>query len=125
MDPKTDQGPQIDKLQFDKILGYIESGKQDASNNKGKLLTGGNRHGDVGYFIEPTVFGDVKEDQKIAREEIFGPVMQLMIFDTYEEVLQKANNSCYGLGAGICTRDIAKAIWLAKNIRSGSVWINQ
>lgn len=61
----------------------------------------------------------------IAQEEIFGPVMQLMIFDTYEEVLKRANDSCYGLGAGVLTRDIAKGMWLAKNIRSGSVWINQ
>jgi len=70
------------------------------------------------------VFGDVKDDQLICKEEIFGPVSQLLIFDTYEEVLKRANSTPYGLGAGICSRDIAKAMWLAKNLRSGSVWIN-
>lgn len=81
-DEKTDQGPQVDKIQFDRIMQYIESGKEDAKNGKCQLLIGGNRWGDKGYFIEPTVFGDVKDDQLISREEIFGPVSQVLIFDT-------------------------------------------
>lgn len=83
-DPKTDvdQGPQVDKIQYDKIMAYIEGAKREVNAGKCRILTGGNRLGTKGYFIEPTVFADVKEDQKIAKEEIFGPVMQLMPFDT-------------------------------------------
>lgn len=81
-DASTTQGPQVDKIQFDRIMKYIESGKEDAKNGICQLLTGGNRHGDKGWFVEPTVFGDVKDDQLICREEIFGPVSQVLIFDT-------------------------------------------
>lgn len=88
-----DQGPQVDKLQFDRVMSFVESGKADAKAGKCRLLTGGNRFGDKGYFVEPTVFADVQEDQLIAKEEIFGPVMQLMPFDNYAEVLAKANNT--------------------------------
>lgn len=126
-DPKGDnfQGPQVDKIQFDKIMNYIASGKKDANEGKCRLMTGGRRIGQKGFYIEPTVFADVKDNQVIAKEEIFGPVMQLMVFDTYEEVLKRANDTAYGLGSGIVTRDIAKGVKLAKGIKSGSVWINQ
>lgn len=123
-DSSTNYGSQIDKIQFDKIMGYIDSGKHDVENGKCRLMTGGNRIGDKGYFIEPTVFADVKDDQLIANDEIFGPVMSLMVFDTYDEVIERANNSPYGLAAGVCTRDIGKAIYLAKQIKAGTVWIN-
>lgn len=73
-------------------------------------MLGGNRLGDKGYFIEPTIFADCKDDQLITNEEIFGPVMQLAVFDTYDEVIERCNSTTYGLGAGVITRDIAKGI---------------
>lgn len=78
-----DQGPQVDDIQFHKVMSYIDSGKQEGA----KCVLGGKRHGETGYFIEPTVFTDVTDDMKIAKEEIFGPVMQLMKFDTIEEAI--------------------------------------
>jgi len=119
-DPSCDQGPQVDKIQFDKILGYIESGKQDGA----KLLTGGKRVGDKGFFIESTVFGDVKDSMKIAKEEIFGPVMQLMRFHNVAEAIERANTTQFGLAAGVCSRDIGKAMHVAKQLKAGCVWIN-
>jgi len=89
-----------------KILGYIEKGKKEGA----KLLTGGNRHGKKGYFVEPTVFADVKDDMTIAKEEIFGPVMSILKFKTVDEVINRANNSHYGLAAGVVTKDINNAI---------------
>jgi len=83
-------------------MGYIESGKQGGA----KLATGGNRAGNKGYFIEPTVFTEVTDDMKIAREEIFGPVMSILKFSSYDEVIKRANDTNYGLAAGIVTNDI-------------------
>ncbi len=103
-----------------KILGYIESGKKEGAN----LLTGGKRHGSKGYFVEPTVFADVKDDMKIAKEEIFGPVMSILKFKTVDEVIQRANNSNYGLGAGIVTKNIDNAIKISNALRTGTVWVN-
>lgn len=117
---KTTQGPQVDKEQFDKILGYIKSGKEEGA----KLMTGGERVGDKGYFIEPTVFADVKDDMKIAREEIFGPVMSIIKFSSMEEVLKRANDTTYGLAAGVITKDLNKALTVAHNIRAGTIWVN-
>ena len=78
-DPETEQGPQVDDVQFDKVMSYIEAGKKDGAS----LLAGGNRVGDRGFFIEPTVFADVKDDMKIAKEEIFGPVMSILKFNRH------------------------------------------
>jgi len=122
-DPKdahTEQGAQVDQEQFDKILGYIESGKKEGA----KLECGGKRHGDKGYFIEPTVFSDVKDNMKIAEEEIFGPVMSIMKFTDIDDVIKRANRTTYGLAAGVCTTNIEKALNIAHNIRAGTVWIN-
>merc|ERR1711881_154660 len=118
--PICDLGPQVDKIQFDKVLNYIESGKNEGA----KVLLGGGRQGDKGYFVQPTVFSDVKDDMKIAKEEIFGPVMQLMKFKTMEEAIQRANNTHYGLAAGICTRDVGTALKTAHELDAGTVWIN-
>eukprot|EP01027_Heterolobosea_sp_BB2_P006902 GEZU01010340.1.p1 GENE.GEZU01010340.1~~GEZU01010340.1.p1 ORF type:complete len:384 (-),score=167.56 GEZU01010340.1:605-1756(-) len=116
----VESGAQIDQEQFDKILSYIESGKQEGA----KLMCGGKRLGDKGFFIEPTVFADVKDDMKIAREEIFGPVMSIIKFKTIEEVIERANNSNYGLAAAVFTKDITKAINVSNGLRAGTVWVN-
>lgn len=115
-----EQGPQIDLDQTTKIMDLINSGKKEGA----KLCTGGERVGDKGYFIQPTVFADVKDNMRIAREEIFGPVMQIFKFKTIDEVIQRANSSEYGLGAAVFTRDIERAIYLSNSIQSGTVWVN-
>jgi len=114
------QGPQIDKKQFDKILGLIQSGVEEGA----KLEAGGKRFGDKGYFIEPTVFSGVGETMKIAKEEIFGPVQSILKFSTIEEAIAKANKTHYGLAAGIITNDINKALQFSQAVQAGSVWIN-
>ncbi|XP_048423109.1 aldehyde dehydrogenase family 2 member C4-like isoform X4 [Pyrus x bretschneideri] len=119
-DPNVHQGPQVDKKQFDKILTYIEHGK----NGGATLLTGGKPVGNKGYYIEPTIFTDVKDDMLIAQDEIFGPVMALMKFKTIEEAIQRANNTRYGLAAGIITNDLNVANTVSRSIRAGIIWIN-
>lgn len=118
--PVCDMGPQVDKIQFDKIMSYIESGKKEGA----KCVLGGKRRGTKGYFIEPTIFTEVQDDMKICREEIFGPVMQLMKFKTNEEAVRRANASEFGLAAGVCSRDIGNAIAIAHELQGGSVWVN-
>merc|ERR1719335_1528529 len=118
--PICDLGPQIDKIQFDKILGYIESGKSEGA----KVALGGNRLGEKGYYVAPTIFTEVQDSMKIAKEEIFGPVMQLMKFKTLDEAIIRANSTHYGLAAGICTRDVGTALSVAHDLDAGTVWIN-
>uniref|UniRef100_A0A8C7HA22 aldehyde dehydrogenase (NAD(+)) n=1 Tax=Oncorhynchus kisutch TaxID=8019 RepID=A0A8C7HA22_ONCKI len=117
---KTEQGPQVDEEQFKKILGYISSGKREGA----KLMCGGGVAADRGYFIQPTIFGDVQDGMTIAREEIFGPVMQILKFKTLEEVVERANDTKYGLAAAVFTKDIDKAHYISSGIRAGTVWIN-
>jgi aldehyde dehydrogenase (NAD+) len=119
-DSGTEQGPQVDQAQFDKVMGYIDSGKRQGA----KLVCGGNRVGDRGYFIEPTVFADVQDNMTIAQEEIFGPVQSIIKFRSIEEVVDRANNTMYGLAAAVWTRDIGKAHAIANNVRAGTVWVN-
>uniref|UniRef100_A0A671XIP1 Aldehyde dehydrogenase 2 family member, tandem duplicate 1 n=1 Tax=Sparus aurata TaxID=8175 RepID=A0A671XIP1_SPAAU len=119
-DLKTEQGPQVDQEQFNKILGYVSSGKREGA----KLMCGGGVAADRGYFIQPTVFGDVQDNMTIAREEIFGPVMQIFKFKTVEEVLTRANDTKYGLAAAVFTKDIDKANYVSSGLRAGTVWIN-
>src|SRR6202035_3648986 len=88
-DPKTEQGPQVDEAQFDKVMGYIDSGRSEGA----KLVCGGERGGDRGYSIQPTVFADVQDDMKISREEIFGPVMSIIPFKSVDEIVARANNT--------------------------------
>lgn len=119
-DPKSHGGPQINQQAVDKILDLIESGEKQGA----KLECGGKRHGDKGYFIESTVFSNVQDDMRIATEEIFGPVQQLIKFKTLEEVTERANKSKYGLAAAVITKDIDKAIAVANSISAGIVWVN-
>jgi aldehyde dehydrogenase (NAD+) len=119
-DPQTQQGPQVDQAQFDKILKYIEYGKADGA----RCVTGGKRHGTKGYFIEPTLFGGVTDDMRIAREEIFGPVMSALKFKNVDEIIKRSNDTHFGLAAAVWTRDVAKAHHYAKEVRAGTVWIN-
>ncbi|MDJ0509297.1 MAG: aldehyde dehydrogenase family protein [Crocosphaera sp.] len=119
-DEKTTQGPQVDRTQFDRVMDYIESGQREGA----KMLCGGSRVGDRGYFIEPTVFADVQDGMKIAQEEIFGPVMSIIKFKDIDEVIQRANNTMYGLAAAIWTQDISKVHRIAHGLRAGTVWVN-
>jgi len=119
-DPNTQQGPQVDQEQFNKILNYIDLGQKQGA----KLMCGGKRSGDKGYFIQPTVFADVKDDMAIAKEEIFGPVMSIIKFKSMDEIIKRANATDYGLAAGVLTRDLQKALTFAHNVRAGTVWVN-
>ncbi|KAM6598547.1 hypothetical protein CsatA_018156 [Cannabis sativa] len=119
-DPQVRQGPQVDKTQFDKILRYIEHGKREGAT----LLTGGKPIGDKGYYIEPTIFTNVTEEMLIVKDEIFGPVMALMKFKSMDEAIKCANNSRYGLAAGVLTKNLDIANTVSRSIRAGTIWIN-
>jgi aldehyde dehydrogenase (NAD+) len=119
-DANTEQGPQVDDAQFDKVMSYIESGKKEGA----KLLCGGGRVGDRGYFIAPTVFADVRDEMKVAQEEIFGPVMSIIPFESLDEVIERGNRTMYGLAAAVWTKDITKATAVANGLRAGTVWVN-
>ena len=119
-DAGTQMGAQVSKEQFDKILGYIDTGKQEGA----KLVTGGERCGEKGYFIRPTIFDAVDNNMKIAREEIFGPVVSAITFDDVDDMVRQSNRSIYGLAAAVWTRDIKKAHRLARDLKAGTIWIN-
>lgn len=119
-DMNNEQGPQVDKEQLNKIMGYIDLGKKQGA----KLVAGGERPDMPGYFVKPTVFADVKDDMSIAREEIFGPVQQIMSFKKIGEVMDRANDSMYGLAAAVFTKDIEKAHHIVQGLRAGTVWVN-
>jgi phenylacetaldehyde dehydrogenase len=120
MEPGTQMGPMVSDEQLRTVTGYIEAGKAEGAT----ALSGGGRFGDRGYFVEPTVLTNTRPDMKVVREEIFGPVVVAAPFSDLDEVAAEANNTPYGLGAGIWTKDISKAHALAKKIKAGSVWIN-
>ena len=120
LDPKTSMGAIVDQVQLDRVLGYIEAGRAES-----KLLLGGGRVNQEsgGYYIEPTIF-DTQADAKIAREEIFGPVLSVITFDTAEEAIRIANNSEYGLAAAVWTSNLTTAHEMARSLRAGTVWVN-
>jgi len=120
LDPSTEQGPQVSQEQMDKILGYVQRGQKEGAT----LLTGGQRFGNQGFFVEPTIFDNVKDDMAIARDEIFGPVVSVLPFRSVDEVIGRANSTYYGLAAAIWTRDIDKAHRFAREVKAGTVWVN-
>jgi aldehyde dehydrogenase (NAD+) len=120
LDPTTEQGPQVSQEQMDKILGYVDLGQKQGA----KLLTGGQRHGAKGYYVEPTIFDNVKDDMAIAKDEIFGPVVSVLPFKSVDEVIDRANRTFYGLAAAVWTKDLDKAHRFAKEVKAGTVWVN-
>jgi phenylacetaldehyde dehydrogenase len=120
LDPATSMGPLVSEEQLNRVCGYLEAGFSEGAT----ALTGGHKKGDKGYFVEPTVLVNTREDMKVVREEIFGPVVAAMSFDDPEEILPRANDSEYGLAAAVWTRDIGKAHRTADLLRAGTVWIN-
>ena len=120
LDPQTEQGPQVSQDQMDKILGYVDLGQKQGA----KLVTGGQRVGDAGFFVQPTIFDGVKDEMAIASDEIFGPVVSVLPFKNFDEVLDRANRTYYGLAAAIWTKDIDKAHAYAREVKAGTVWVN-
>ena len=119
LDSNTDQGPLVSKEQMDKVLGYIEKGKKSA-----KLVSDTGRWGSKGWYVTPTVFADVKDNDLIAQEEIFGPVQSILKFEDNDEVIARANKSSYGLGAGVVTENLSEANYFANRLKVGTVYVN-
>eukprot|EP01061_Rhynchopus_euleeides_P009060 TRINITY_DN1821_c0_g1_i16.p1 TRINITY_DN1821_c0_g1~~TRINITY_DN1821_c0_g1_i16.p1 ORF type:complete len:526 (+),score=256.98 TRINITY_DN1821_c0_g1_i16:52-1578(+) len=113
-------GPQVSKEQFDVVYGYIQKGKQEGA----QCVAGGKKTSGDGYFIQPTIFTGVEDHMTIAREEIFGPVMSIMTYKTFDEAIKRANDTCYGLAAGIFTSDMNKAFRYLDDVRAGTCWVN-
>jgi phenylacetaldehyde dehydrogenase len=120
LDAGTQMGPLISDEQFEKVLGYLQSGADAGA----EAVVGGGRVGDRGYFVQPTVLTNTTGDMKVVREEIFGPVVCAIPFSDPEEIVPIANDTNYGLAAGVFTRDITKALRTAARLRAGTVWIN-
>jgi aldehyde dehydrogenase (NAD+) len=120
LEPGTEQGPQVSQEQLDKILSYVDLGQKQGA----RLLTGGRRAGERGFFVEPTIFDNVQDNMAIARDEIFGPVVSVLPFKKVDEVIQRANDTSYGLAAAIWTKDLDKAHLFARRVKAGTVWVN-
>ncbi|CAD2217271.1 aldehyde dehydrogenase (NAD+) [Angomonas deanei] len=119
-DTINDMGPLVSGKQYERVLNYIEVGKKEGAT----LVTGGKKIGEKGYFVAPTIFADVKEDMQICKEEIFGPVVCIMKFKEMDEVVARANDSIYGLAAGICTKSMDTALRWSSFLEVGTVWVN-
>ena len=120
LDPNTQMGCQINKKQADKILEYVKIGVEEGA----KIAVGGKRHSAGEAFVEPTLLVDVRNDMRVAQEEIFGPVGVVIKFKDQDELVRMANDSLYGLGGAVFTRDIAKALTVARLLETGRVWVN-
>jgi acyl-CoA reductase-like NAD-dependent aldehyde dehydrogenase len=119
-DPQSQMGPLVSAAQLERVQRYVNYGREDGA----ELVLGGQRHGDIGYFHQPTIFTGVRNDMRIAQEEIFGPVMSIIPFDTEEEAYAIANDTTYGLAAGVWTNDLRQAHRASRALRAGTVWIN-
>ncbi|MCI0839939.1 MAG: aldehyde dehydrogenase family protein, partial [Chloroflexi bacterium] len=120
LDPETYMGPVVNDEQFERVMGYIDVGKDEGA----KLVSGGERIGDSGYFVQPTIFADVNNRMRIAQEEIFGPVASVIPIKDVDEAVRIANDTSYGLAAAVWTRDVAQAHDVASRLKAGTVWVN-
>ncbi|KAF0965810.1 aldehyde dehydrogenase family protein [Rhodococcus sp. T7] len=120
LDPDSQIGPMVSERQLHTVLGYLDSGRAEGAI----AVTGGGRKGDIGYFVEPTVLVDTKPTMRVVKEEIFGPVVTVMPFDNADDVVSAANDTEYGLAAGVWTSDVSNAHTIAAKIKAGTVWIN-
>lgn len=120
LEQDTQMGPLVSAEQQNRVLNYIEKGISEGA----ELLAGGQKPREEGYFVEPTIFADVNDDMTIAKEEIFGPVIAALPYEDLDEVINRANSSEYGLAAGLWTRDVANAHYIANRLRAGTVWVN-
>jgi aldehyde dehydrogenase (NAD+) len=120
-DPKNGGGPLVSKVQFDRVWGYIDAGRAEGA----KVALGGERRDTKGYFVDPTIFTDITPEMKIVKEEIFGPVLSVGRFKTEEEAVALANNTSYGLGAGLHSTDASQCMRVSSLLEAGTVWVNQ
>ncbi len=120
LDMETQMGPLVSDVQQNRVMNYIQQGQDEGA----EMLTGGQNPFNNGYFVEPTVFANVDDSMTIAKEEIFGPVVAAMPFEDLDEVIERANNSAYGLAAGLWTENVKNAHYVANNLQAGTVWVN-
>jgi len=124
LDPNTQIGPLVSEQQLERVTGYLALGQKEGA----KALAGGGRVTEgalaKGYFVQPTVFANVQDNMRIAQEEIFGPVISAIKFTDMDELIRRANATTFGLGSGLWTRDVSKAVHVSKSLRAGSVWVN-